>query len=268
VVAFGKFCDRNDWFPVFYEVRPEGLSLYNSLGFRFVQIGEEAIVDLPTFNMKGKAFQNLRTACNRLTKAGHSVKVFEPPISDEVLQLLKAVSDEWLQIKNGAEKRFSMGWFHRDYLCDCSIGVVYDASGRMVAFANVMSGYKRREVTVDLMRYRKDVEKGAMDFLFVSMFQHFRQLGYEGFNFSLSPLAGLGQTGDAQRIEKGLNYFFEHLNQFYNFKGLHSFKEKYQPRWEPRYLVYPSLSTLPDVAVGLVRADSGDRLLDYLKPDT
>ncbi len=268
VVGFQQFCSQNDWFPAFYEVLPETLPVYDDLDFKRVQIGEEAIVDLTTFTMKGKAFQNLRTAVNRLTKTGHTVNIFAPPISDELLQQLKPVSDEWLREKQGAEKRFSIGWFHREYLHDCYIGVLYDANGRIMAFANLMTGYNRKEVTVDLMRSRQEIEKGAMDFLFVSFFQHFQKLGFDSFSFSLSPLAGVGQAADARRVEKGLNYFFEHLNQFYNFKGLHNFKEKYQPRWEPRYLIYPSLGTLPDLAVGLVRADSGDRLLDYLRPGT
>jgi len=268
VMAFRYFCDRNDWFPVFYEAAPDQLSLYDALGFRSVQIGEEAVIDLKTFNLKGKANQNLRTAINRLTKTGHSLKVFEPPISEDLFQRLKPVSDEWLQIKNGAEKRFSIGWFDPAYLADCYIAVVYDAHGGIIAFSNLLTGYNRKEVTVDLMRHRKDVEKGTMEFLFATVIQHFQHMGYDGFNFSLSPLAGVGETPEAKRVEKGLHYFFEHLNQFYNFKGLHQFKEKFQPRWEPRYLIYPSLTTLPDIAVGLVRADSGDRLLDYFKPGT
>lgn len=268
ILAFRDFCHRNDWVPVFYEAVPEQLPLYHSLGFHAVQIGEEAIVDLATFNLKGKANQNLRTAVNRLTKTGHRVEVYEPPISDTLIQQLKPVSDEWLRNKQGSEKRFSIAWFDPDHLRDCPIGVVYDRNNAIIAFTNLLAGYHRREVTVDLMRHCSAVEKGTMDFLFVSLMQHFQKLDYDSFNFSLSPLAGVGTSPQSQRIERGLNYFFKHLNQFYNFQGVHQFKEKYQPRWEPRYLVYPSHGLLPDIAVALVRADSGDRLLDYFKPGT
>ncbi|ODG98856.1 hypothetical protein A4S05_00495 [Nostoc sp. KVJ20] len=69
-----------------------------------------------------------------------------------------------------------------------------------------------------------------------------------------------------RRLEKILHYLYEHLNHFYNFKGLHTYKDKFHPHWEARYLVYPSLAALPDVVVALIRADSGDRLFDYFKP--
>jgi len=82
----------------------------------------------------------------------------------------------------------------------------------------------------------------------------------------LSPLAGVGETPTSPRLEKVLRYLYEHLNQFYNFKGLHEFKEKFHPRWEPRYFVYPGVAVLPEVVVALIRADSSDRILDYFKP--
>lgn len=268
IISFQQFCYQNDWFPSFYEVLPETLPLYQLLGYRWAQIGEEAIIDLTTFSLKGKANQDFRTAINKLTKAGYRLQVYEPPIDDGLFTLLKPVSDEWLKSKQGSEKQFSIGWFDREYLSTCHIAVIYNANGKIIAFSNLLSGYNRKEVTVDLMRHLNDAEKGTMDFLFASMMQHFQQAGYESFNFSLSPLAGVGEAPDSLRVEKGLHYFFEHLNQFYNFKGLHQFKEKFRPRWEPRYLIYPSLTVLPDIAVGLVRADSGDRLLDYLKPDS
>lgn len=116
------------------------------------------------------------------------------------------------------------------------------------------------------MRRRAEIERATMDFLFISMFLHFKERGYESFNLGLSALAGVGETKNSPRLEKALKYLYEHLNRFYKFKGLHEFKEKFNPRWESRYLIYPSLVALPDVVVALVRADSGDRLWDYIKP--
>jgi phosphatidylglycerol lysyltransferase len=116
------------------------------------------------------------------------------------------------------------------------------------------------------MRRRKEIEPGTMDFLFISMFQHFKERGYDGFNLGLSALSGVGDSEQSPRLERAIHYLYKHLNQFYNFKGLHAYKEKFHPRWEPRYLIYPKLAALPDVVIALIRADSGDRLLDYFKP--
>jgi len=66
--------------------------------------------------------------------------------------------------------------------------------------------------------------------------------------------------------ERALHYIYEHVNQFYNFKGLHQFKEKFHPHWSPRYLAYPGMASLPAVAITLVRADSGaDFAREYLR---
>jgi phosphatidylglycerol lysyltransferase len=129
----------------------------------------------------------------------------------------------------------------------------------------LLSGYNKKEVTIDLMRHREHVENGTMEFLFVSLLNHFKAEGYDTLSFSLSPLAGVGATSTSPAIERGLRRLIKYLNHFYNFNGLHQFKHKFQPTWEPRYLVYPNLKCLPEIAVGLVRADSGDRLFDYLK---
>ncbi|WP_337884422.1 bifunctional lysylphosphatidylglycerol flippase/synthetase MprF [Fischerella thermalis] len=266
IVGFQLFCEKNDWYTAFYQTLPDDLDIYKSLGYRTVQIGEEAIVDLHSFTLQGKANQNLRNALNRLTKSGHQVKFYQPPIADELLKELRSISDEWLQMMQGAEKKFSVGWFDYDYLRECEIVVVYTPEGTISAFANVVSEYQKNEITIDLMRRRTDIEKGTMEFLFVSMFQHFQQLNYDGFNLGLSALSGVGETQNSPTLEKALKYLYEHLNKFYKFKGLHTFKDKFSPHWEPRYLVYPNLAALPDIVVALVRADSGDRLLDYFKP--
>jgi phosphatidylglycerol lysyltransferase len=266
IFGFQQFCEQNDWQPTFYQTLPDDLALYESLGFRVLKIGEEAIVDLNAFTLKGKAGKNFRTTLNKFEKLGHRIEFYQPHISSELLHELRTVSDKWLQMMQGSEKKFSLGWFDEAYLRDCEIAVVRTAEGQVSAFANIVSEYQLHEITIDLMRHRAEMENGTMDFLFISMFQHFQEQGYEGFNLGLSALSGVGESQQAPRLEKGMYYLYKHLNQFYNFKGLHAYKEKFHPRWEPRYLIYPSLTSLPDVVVGLIRADSGDRLLDYFKP--
>ncbi|GAX40894.1 hypothetical protein NIES4075_18610 [Tolypothrix sp. NIES-4075] len=266
LVSFQQFCERNDWYPAFYQTLPNDIDCYKSLGFRVLKIGEEAIVDLKTFTLQGKAGKNFRPTINRLTKEGYQVKFYQPPISKDLLRQLKLVSDEWLQMVQGSEKHFSLGWFDEDYLQECEIAVVHTPKGEICAFTNIISQYQLNEVINDMMRHRKLIENGTMDFLFISMLQHFQERGYDSFNFGLSALSGVGETKESHKLEKVLHYLYEHLNRFYNFQGLHAYKEKFRPRWEPRYLVYPSLTALPDVVVALIRADSGDRLLDYFKP--
>jgi phosphatidylglycerol lysyltransferase len=265
IVGFQEFCDRNDWYPTFYQTLPDDLEIYYALGFRVVQIGEAAIVNLKDFTLKGKANQNLRTAINRLTKAGHQVKFYEPPLTSELMRQMKAVSDEWLQMVQGAEKQFSVGWFNETYLRETRVIAIHTPDGKISAFANMISSGDR-VIGVDLMRRRTEVENGTMECLFASMLQHCQALGYAEFDLGLSALAGVGEAEKSGRLEKVLIYLSEHLSKFYNFQGLHSFKDKFGPRWEARYLVYPSLGSLPDVVVALIRADSGDRLLDYLWP--
>ncbi|MEH2392113.1 MAG: phosphatidylglycerol lysyltransferase domain-containing protein [Nostoc sp.] len=266
IIAFWQFCQRNDWYPAFYQTLPDDIQLYKSLGFKVLKIGEEAIVDLKTFTLQGKAGKNFRPSINRLTKLGYQIDFYQPPIANDLLHRLKPVSDEWLKMVQGSEKHFSLGWFDEAYLRECEIAVMHNPEGEISAFANIIREYQLNEATIDMMRHRPSIENGTMDFLFISLLQHFKECGYDSFNFGLSAFAGVGDNPESRRLEKVLHYLYQHLSRFYNFKGLHSYKDKFRPDWEPRYLIYPSLATLPDVVVALIRADSGDRLFDYFKP--
>lgn len=135
-----------------------------------------------------------------------------------------------------------------------------------VAFANIIPEYRAPESTIDLMRYRGAAPSGTMDFLVVSLFQWATAAGYETFNLGLSPLAGVGEAAGDPIVERTLHFIYDHLNQFYNFKGVHRFKDKFHPRWAPRYLIYPGPSALPAVALAIISADAGRRrLVDYLR---
>ncbi|HEX2952731.1 MAG TPA: flippase-like domain-containing protein [Bacillota bacterium] len=166
IKSYQEFCSRHDWLPAFYQTAPENLSSYKSLGFSGVTIGHEGIVDLTKFSLEGNANKPMRTSVNRLTKLGHRAEMLEPPLAGDLLQELRLISDEWLAMMHGKEKRFSLGWFDDDYIRHSPVMVIYNSEGTIIAFANLITGYHQKEVTVDLMRRRREVENGTMDFLF------------------------------------------------------------------------------------------------------
>ena len=81
----------------------------------------------------------------------------------------------------------------------------------------------------------------------------------------LSALSGVGEHSDDPLIERALHYIYNNVNRFYNFRGLHVFKEKFHPTWSPRYLIYPGPSNLPAVSVALFRATYGGELFSFFR---
>ncbi|KUK64220.1 MAG: hypothetical protein XD84_1651 [Desulfotomaculum sp. 46_80] len=100
-----------------------------------------------------------------------------------------------------------------------------------------------------------------MDFLFVRLIEYFKEQGYQSFNLGLSPLAGVGIKPEDSLQEKFLNFFYDHFNQLYSFKGLHYFKDKFDPFWEPRYLIYLNPIFLPKIGIAITTVNAGGNLL-------
>lgn len=258
IQGFCGFCTQHGWYPAFYQVLPDDLTAYHASGLQSLCIGHEAIVDLPGFTLSGKHQQNLRNAINRVKKQGYQAHFYQPPLNATLLAELHSVSDAWLTHMHGKEKRFSVGWFDADYLRACTVITLEQPDGTVVAFANLVPEYQRNEATIDLMRYRPDAEHGSMDALFVWLLQWAQQHGYATFNLGLSALAGVGEHSNDTLQERVLHSMYEHLNRFYNFKGLHAFKDKFHPSWSPRYLIYQHTTHLTAILIALIRADSGD----------
>jgi phosphatidylglycerol lysyltransferase len=258
IIEFLAFCQRNGWVATFYQVQEAGLPVYEAHGFKHVAIGEEGSVDLHSFSLQGGAKKSLRSGTNKLQKSGYTAQVHQPLHEQALLDTLHEISDEWLTEMHGTEKRFSIGWFDDAYMQQGPIMAIHDSEGTVIAFANIISEYQLNESSIDLMRHRADVPNGIMDYLFVSLFLWSKEQGYDSFNLGLSALSGVGDEPEDPRAERALHYIYDHIDQFYNFKGLHNFKEKFDPIWTMRYLAYPGAASLPSIGLAMMRADSGD----------
>jgi phosphatidylglycerol lysyltransferase len=251
VKAFRDECFHNDWIPCFYQTLPYLLDVYHQAGMQALKIGVEAVVDLSKFSLKGGEMKSVRANVNKLERLGCTCRISQPPHEPAFLDILEGVSNEWLAERKSKEMKYSLGWFDCDYLNTTLIMYVSDSENKVVAFANLVNEYQNRELAVDLMRHRHELPHGTMDFLFANLLLEAQRQGYERFNLGLSGMSGVGESSRDPAIERALHFIFNNVSLSYNFKGLHSFKEKFQPEWQPRYLIYPGLPNLPIVAVAL-----------------
>jgi len=246
VRQFLERCDDFGGVPVFYEIGPTHMHVYADLGLTFVKLGEEARVDLTQFTLQGGQASKNRQALRRLEKEGATFRVIEAAGVPAILAELREVSDDWLAEKASAEKGFSLGFFDEAYLCRFPVAVV-ERNGRIEAFANLWLGANGQEMSIDLMRHRRDALKGVMESLFVHLMQWGREHGYHWFVLGMAPLSGFEASPLATLWNRLGAFLYEHAESVYNFQGLRAYKDKFNPKWEPHYLAYPGGLRLPRV---------------------
>lgn len=253
---FTELCQENDWGLAFYQTLPDFIPIYNKLGFRKLKIGDDAIVDLRQFSLEGRAMKKLRYRKNQLEKSGIHIVEYEPPIPDPVLAQAKEVSDEWLRLPGRRERGFTLGRFDPTYVRSTPLFAAVDADERMLAFVNNIPAYRKGEATIDLMRHRAQAPNGVMDYLFVMVFLHFQQRGYERFSLGMAPMAGFQEREDASPEERAVHFFFQRLNFLFSYSGLKHFKAKFADSWEPRYAIYRHVLDLPKLVITLNRVSA------------
>lgn len=256
VWAFRELSDRHGGRPVFYEVGTGNLPLYLDLGLAPLKIGEQARVPLADFSLEGGTHRGLRASRNRAVREGCSFEIAPPEALPGLLAELRALSEAWLAEKRTREKGFSLGYFREDYLRHFPCALVR-RDGRVAAFSNLWPGGGREELSADLMRFAPDAPNGTMDYLFAELLLWGREQGYRWFNLGMAPLAGLEDRALAPLWNRLGAFLFRHGENFYNFQGLRAYKEKFEPVWEPRYLVCRGAVELPRVLLDVAALVSG-----------
>lgn len=233
--------------PVFYEIDLRDVPTMLELGMTLHKMGEEAIVDLRRFSLEGPDRKQLRAAYSRGQRDGLTLAMAFPPHDPELIDELRAISDQWLYAGKAQEKGFSVGRFSPDWLAHWPLALVRHHAS-IVAFANLMTTDTKRRATVDLMRHSNAAPARSMDFLFIALMLELKEQGYAEFSLGMAPLSGLTPRRSRRLWDRFGALIYVHGGRFYNFSGLRAFKEKFDPEWHPRYLATTS-TRLPLVQI-------------------
>ena len=233
---FLKFCTENGWQAAV--MFPDDPANYTKYGFSLFRVGEEAVVDLEHFAIHAIDTPHFRRVGRKFEKEGYRVVRYKPPISPEVLDEALHVSRQWLTLPHHREYGFFQGRFDRGYMEKCTLSVLRDKNGTMVAFINEVPSYRPGEAYFDLMRYIPGSHWGTMDYLFAQMMLILKNEGYCTFNFAVAPFVGMGNRPDATLAEKAVNQIFERLDWFLHSKGIKQYKLKFEPQWKDVFVAY------------------------------
>jgi phosphatidylglycerol lysyltransferase len=232
---FIELADEHGGRAAFYQVRAESLPLYLEAGLKVMKLGEEARLPLDAFDLKGGARSGLRYALKRGERDGLALELLPPEAVAASLPALEQISDAWLASRKAHEKSFSVAAFLPAYLERQSVALLRQ-NGQPVAFVSVMATDEKGEACIGIMRHTDEASSYAMEFLFTKLALDLKAAGYAVLSLGMAPLSGMAHGPLSSHWHRLAGLLREHGGRVYNFQGLRSFKGKFQPVWEPRYL--------------------------------
>jgi len=259
---FLAVCRQQDWIPAFWQVREEFAELYRSCGLHLLKIGEDAVIHTDGFTLKGKAMANVRSSARRAEKEGVRVVLYRGRIEHaEQLFQMQFISWSWLANKGGSEMGFSMGHFDMREEDDRQVSALaVDGTNRVHAFVTFIPIYGRRGWGLDLMRRAENAAPGCMELLLSCSIDYLKSTGAEMVSLGLAPMSDVNHE-DQTALDSIIDFLTQRYGYLNQSQSLFKFKQKFQPSWESRYLVYPHSSHLPKIGWALYAAHQQDRSL-------
>ena len=250
------YCEESGLTPALLAADTAERNLATAAGYSAMQIGVEAVLDVPSFSTSGKRRSNVRHSVSRARREGVSVVRYDTSARTATrTRQVAAVSEQWLLDKGGPELGFTLGRFDPGRLDDQEVYIAVEQEGgegeHVVAFVTWLPYDEGRAAVLDLMRRAHHCPPGVMELLVVDSVGDFARRGRVRASLGGVPLATTeDREGLSQRL---LGWLYEH-GGVYEAAGLFRFKDKFAPVWEPMWLAYPTRAHLPKVSVAALRA--------------
>ncbi len=254
IVSFSKYSYENGLKEIYYRIPKESLPIYHELSKKSLFLGQEGVVDLNSFSLEGGEKKSIRNALNKIKEQGYTTHINTPPLRDGLIQKLKAVSDEWLKLTEREEIIFSQGMFVEKEIKEQTVISVENSEEKIIAFLNIIPDFVKNEGTYDLLRKTADAPNGIMDHILLELFKYFKANGVQFINLGFAPMSGLDDPHNF--TEKSMKFAYEKIRSFSHYKGQRDYKDKFNPRWNDKFLIYTNdydLLQVPGVLARVIK---------------
>jgi lysyl-tRNA synthetase class 2 len=257
--AFRRYTDDHGWTVAVLGAGEDWLDSYRSFGMHDLYVGDEAVVDVGSFSLEGGRHKGLRQAVNRVAKHGYTISFHDPSHASAELQA--AVREVMGKSRRGdVERGFSMTLGRIFDAADegLLLAVCHDPAGEPVAFCQYVPAPGINGYSLDLMRRDAgEHPNGLLDFVIVRTIEHLRDEGMQklGLNFATMRAVLAGEIGDGV-VGSVERWALRRMSGAMQIESLWRFNAKFDPDWQPRYVVYDSPEHLVPVAFAIARAES------------
>lgn len=236
ISEFEQYCKTKGLKTAYYRVSEHDLTDFKKLKKQKLLIGQEGIIEVEKFNLQGKDRKSMRNALNTLEKKGYKTEVIFPPLTNEFLEELEFVSEEWLNEFDKKEIVFAEGKFDREILKNQTIITLRNEENKIVTFLNIIPDYSEDEITYDLFRRTINSPNGSMDAVIIALINYAKEHQKKYINIGLTPLAGLDKPNNI--AEQIMKFAYHRIGTFKQYQTMRDFKEKYANYWINKYIVY------------------------------
>lgn len=257
-------CARHAWTPAVMGCSELGGQVWiREGGLKALELGDEAIVDCAGFSLAGRTMRNVRQMVHRIERGGYACRVRRVrDLSDEEKKQLREAAAAWRG--SATERGFSMalGRFGDPADGDCVVVTAHqtDADGatRVRALLHFVP-WGDDGLSLDLMRRDRTAEPGLNELLIVAALRAAPGLGIArvSLNFAVFRAAlARGERLGAGPVLRGWRGLLVFLSRWFQIESLYRFNAKFQPEWQPRFVVYPTARDLPRIALACLQAEA------------
>jgi lysyl-tRNA synthetase class 2 len=250
---------RHAWTPAVLGCSERGGTVWcRETGLTALELGDEAVIDVQSFSLEGRAMRNVRQMVARVRR--HGYEAWARPVARLTdLERGTALRDAEAWRGSDTERGFSMALGRvADPRDPDALLVVAHQEGVVRGLLQFVP-WGRDGLSLDVMRRDRSSDPGVNDLLIVEAVEAARELGVRRISLNFAAFRSVLERGErlgagpVLRLVRRLLLF---ASRWFQIESLYRFNAKFQPDWQPRFVVFPTARDLPRVVVAAMEAEA------------
>jgi len=249
---------EHGWVPAVLGASEEGATVLTRHGLEAIELGDEAVVEVPEFTLDGRPMRVVRQAYNRVQRAGYKTQIRRhQDIADDEMQVLVDNAERWRD--GSVERGFSMALSRLGDPGDgdCVMVECYNGDGQLKGLLSFVP-WGPDGLSLDLMRRSRDSDNGLVEFMVIELINASPSLAVQRISLNFAMFRAVFErtnrigAGPFLKLTRRILSLF---SRWWQIESLYRANLKFRPVWEPRFLLYPTAGDMPRIVIACGRAE-------------